>query len=114
VICGSVEGCGRKPIYKGLKKINFTGALQADGYAGFDQIYAAGRIQEAACWAHVRRKSYDLEVVHKSPVAAEALQRIAALYAIEKKIRGRPPDERREVRNKRSRPLLESLKSRRH
>jgi transposase len=89
---------------------NFTGTLQADGYAGFDQIYAAGRIQEAACWAHVRRKFYDLEVAHKSPVAAEALERIAALYAIEKEIRGRSPDERREVRNTRSRPLLESLK----
>lgn len=89
---------------------NFTGTLQADAYAGFDQIYEAGRIQEAACWAHVRRKFYDLEVAHKSPVASEALERIAALYAIEKEIRGRPPDERREVRNTRSRPLLESLK----
>jgi transposase len=89
---------------------NFTGTLQADGYAGFDQIYEVGHIQEAACWAHVRRKFYDLEVTHKSPVAAEALERIAALYAIEKEIRGRPPDERREVRNTRSRPLLESLK----
>jgi len=89
---------------------SFTGTLQADGYAGFDQIYEAGRIQEAACWAHVRRKFYDLEVAHKSPVASEALERIAALYAIEKEIRGRPPDERREVRNTRSRPLLESLK----
>ena len=89
---------------------NFTGTLQADAYAGFDQIYEAGRIQEAACWAHVRRKFYDLEVAHKSPVAIEALERIARLYAIEKEIRGRPPDERRGVRNTRSRPLLESLK----
>jgi len=89
---------------------NFTGTLQADGYAGFDQIYAAGRVQEAACWAHVRRKFYDLEVAHKSPVAAEALERIAELYAIEKEIRGRLPDERHEVRSTRSRPLLQSLK----
>lgn len=89
---------------------NFTGTLQADGYAGYDQIYAVGRVQEAACWAHVRRKFYDLEVAHKSPVAAEALERIAELYAIEKQIRGRPPDERREIRNTRSRPLLESMK----
>jgi transposase len=89
---------------------NFTGTLQADAYAGFEQIYEAGRIQEAACWAHVRRKFYDLEVAHKSPVATEALERIARLYAIEKEIRGRPPNERREVRNARSRPLLESLK----
>jgi transposase len=89
---------------------NFTGTLQADGYAGFDRIYEAGRIQEAACWAHVRRKFYDLVVAHKSPVAAEALERIGALYVIEKEIRGRSPEQRREVRNQQARPLLESLK----
>src|SRR6201984_3101757 len=89
---------------------SFSGTLQADGYAGFEQIYESGRIQEAACWAHVRRKFYGLEVAHKSPVAAEALERIAGLSGIEKELRGRPPDERREVRNTRSRPLLESLK----
>jgi transposase len=88
----------------------FTGTLQADAYAGYEKIYEDGRVQEAACMAHARRKFYDLHVAHKSPVAAEALERIAGLYAIEKEIRGRPPDERREVRNARSRPLLESLK----
>jgi transposase len=88
----------------------FTGTLQADCYARFDQIYEAVRIQEAACWAHVRRKFYDLQVAHKSPVAAEAMERIAALYAIEKEIRGHPADQRREVRKARARPLLESLK----
>jgi len=91
-----------------LKK--FQGTLQADGYAGFDQIYEAGNIREAACWAHVRRKFYDIQVAHKSAVAAEALERIAALYAMEKEIHGRSPEERRAVRNDRSRPLLESLK----
>ena len=88
----------------------FRGTLQADGYTGFDQIYEAGRIQEAACWAHVRRKFYDLQVAHKSPVAAEALERIGALYAIEKEIQGRSPEERRGIRDIRSRPLLGSLK----
>jgi hypothetical protein len=88
----------------------FTGTLQADGYAGYDQVYEGGRLQEAGCIAHVRRKFYDLYVAHKSPVAAEALERIAALYAIEKEIRGRLPDQRREIRNARSRPLMESLK----
>ena len=88
----------------------FTGTLQADGYAGFDQIYEAGKIQEAACRAHVRRKFYDIQVAHKSAAAMEALERIGALYAIEKEIRGRSPEERRAVRNERSRPLLESLK----
>ena len=87
----------------------FAGTLQADGYAGFEQIYETGRIREAACWAHVRRKFYDLLAAHKSPVAAEALERIGALYAVEKEIRGRSPGERREVRNQRARPLLESL-----
>ena len=89
----------------------FRGVLQADAYAGFNQLYEDGRIQEAACWAHVRRKFYDLQVAHKSPVAREALERIAALYAIESAIRGRPPDERREVRQARARPLLESFKA---
>jgi transposase len=88
----------------------FTGTLQADGYAGFDQIYQQGRIQEAACWAHVRRKFYDLVEAHKSAVAAEALERIGPLYAIEKEIHGRSPEERREIRDQRSRPLLGSLK----
>ena len=89
---------------------HFRGMLQADAYAGFDRIYEAGSIQEAACWAHVRRKFYDLQVAHKSPVAQEALRRIGELYAIEADIRGRKPEERRQVRNERSRPLLDSLK----
>src|ERR1700730_18601893 len=88
----------------------FQGTLQADGYAGFEQIYETGRIPEAACWAHVRRKFYDLEVAHKSPVAVEALRRIGELYAVESNIHGRSPEERREIRNTRSRPLLGSLK----
>jgi transposase len=88
----------------------FRGTLQADAYAGFNQLYANGRMQEAACWAHVRRKFYDLQQVHASLVANEALERVATLYGIEKEIRGRPPDERREVRNQRARPMLESLR----
>jgi transposase len=80
----------------------FTGTLQADGYAGYDQVYEDGRIQEAGRIAHVRRKSYDLYVAHKSPFAAEALERIEALYAIEKEIRGRQPEQRRQIRNARA------------
>jgi transposase len=84
--------------------------LQADAYAGFEQLYKeGGRIQEAACWAHVRRKFYDLLEAHRSPIAGEAIERIGQLYAIEKEIRGRPPDQRRTVRQTRSRPLLVSL-----
>jgi len=88
----------------------FSGTLQADGYAGYDAVYEGGRVQEAACMAHVRRQFFDLYEAHKSAIGKEALDRIAALYAIEEEIRGRSAEERREVRNARSRPLLESLK----
>ena len=88
---------------------DFTGTLQADAYAGFNQLYENGRIQEAACWAHVRRKFYELMEAHKSPIATEAVERIATLYAIESEIRGRAPDERRLVRQARSRPLLDAM-----
>lgn len=88
---------------------DFTGILQADGYAGFSKLYDGGRVIEAACWAHVRRKFVDLHELHQSPVAAQALERIAALYAIEADIRGRSPDERRAMRRARSRPLLDAL-----
>lgn len=90
---------------------HYKGILQADGYAGFNQLYEKGAIVEAACWAHVRRKFHDLYQAHRSPIAKEALERIAQLYAIEKDIRGRSPAERRAVRNQRSRPLLESMQA---
>ena len=57
----------------------FTGKLQADGYAGYDAVYEDGRVKEVACMAHVRRPFYDLYEAHKSAVAKEALERIAAL-----------------------------------
>jgi transposase len=88
----------------------FRGTLQADAYSGYNGVYKDGRIRQAGCMAHVRRKFYDLLEAHKSPVAQEAIERIAALYAIEGEIRGRPPEERLTVRQQRSRPLLESLK----
>ena len=88
---------------------NYRGILQADGYAGFNQLYETGRILEAACWAHVRRKFHDLYQAHRSPIAKEALEQIAALYGVEQEIRGRSPSERKEVRQARSRPLLTAM-----
>jgi hypothetical protein len=87
----------------------FRGTLQADGYAGFNRLYDGGRIREAACWAHVRRKLFDLHQAHASPIATEAVERIGQLYRIESEIRGRPPDERQQVRHERARPLLIAL-----
>ena len=90
---------------------NFQGVLQADAYAGFNRIYAEGHVLEAACWAHVRRKMYDLQQAHRSPIAAEALERIGALYGIEKEINGLPASERQAVRSGRARPLLDSMQT---
>lgn len=87
----------------------FNGTLQADGYAGFNRLYDSGRIGEAACWAHVRRKFFDLHQAHASPIATEAVERIGHLYIIENEIRGRSPDERERTREARSRPILTSL-----
>jgi transposase len=87
---------------------HFTGVLQADAYAGFDRLYGE-KIKEAACWAHVRRKFYDIHVSLASPIALEALKRIGELYKIEDEIRGRPPDERKAVRQARAGPELKSL-----
>jgi len=95
---------------------DFRGVLQADSYAGFKDLYAATgaegpRVLEAACWAHVRRKFYDVHHSSGSPVAAEALRRIAELYAVEGRIRGRPPDERQRVRQSQSAPRLAAFKT---
>lgn len=88
---------------------NFSGTLQADGYAGFHHLYEGGRIHEAACWAHVRRKFYDIQVATNSAMAAEAVERIGALYTIESDVRGKPPDVRKQVRQSRGRPLVDEL-----
>ena len=101
----------RKGEHPGKHLRDFSGTLQADGFAGFNRLYETGMIVEAACWAHVRRKFHDLYEAHRSPIAEEALKRIGELYGIEKEIRGRPPDERQQIRNTRARPLLESLKN---
>ena len=73
--------------------------------------YDTGRIAEAACWAHARRKFHDIYVAHPSPTATEAIERIATLYAIEKQTRGSPPELRKEVRQARAVPLLAGMRA---
>jgi transposase len=99
----------RKSEHPAQHMKTYKGILQADAYAGFQKLYEAGGIVEAACWAHARRKFHDLYQSHRSPVAKEALERIAQLYAIEEEIRGRLPAERLTVRQTRSRPLLDQM-----
>jgi transposase len=88
---------------------SFAGTLQADGYSGFASLYADGRVVEAACWAHARRKYFDVYAADRSPTAAEALRRIGLLYAIEREIRGQPPAVRSAARKARSAPILGEL-----
>lgn len=89
----------------------FTGALQVDAFAGFDRL--AGERQAvmlAHCWAHTRRRFYEVHQATASPIAAEALQRIGALYAVEAEIRGRSAEARRQVRTAKSRPILDAFR----
>src|SRR4029453_1079085 len=77
---------------------DFSGVLHADGYAGFNGLYQGNRIIEAACWAHVRRKFFDVHAANGSEIAKQALDRIGALYGIEAAINDLTPDERHHQR----------------
>ena len=94
---------------------SYAGLMQADAYAGFNRLYDAGRkagpIIEAACWAHARRKFFDLARLSKAPIAIAAVERIDALFAIEREINGLVPSERLRVRQERSRPLVVGLEN---
>jgi hypothetical protein len=100
---------------------DFRGVIHADGGAcpragrrpdpgaGFNELFAGGRIVEAGCWAHVRRKFFDVHAATGSPIAKEALDRIGQLYAVEKIINGLPPERRRRRRQLQSKPIAEAL-----
>ena len=86
----------------------FAGILQVDGYGGYAALARRRQqVQLAFCWAHVRRKFYEL--AQTSPVATEVLRRIALLYAIEDEVRGSPAEQRRVVRHERSRGIVDDL-----
>ncbi|HEY5411069.1 MAG TPA: IS66 family transposase, partial [Caulobacteraceae bacterium] len=87
----------------------FKGVLQVDGYAGYRPLAEVGDVRLAFCWAHVRRPFYELAASGPAPIAREALERIASLYAVEADIRGQAADARRRVRQERSRPIIEAL-----
>ena len=93
----------------------YRGIVQCDGYAAYksiaDDARAGDAIMLAFCWAHLRRKFFDIAKGGSAPIASEALERIAALYAIEKTIRGRSADARHAVRQEKSKPLVLALKT---
>jgi len=94
---------------------SYAGLMQADAYSGFNRLYQASRrggpIVEASCWAHARRKLFDLARINKAPIAVEVVERIDALFAIEREINGKTSQERKRVRNERSRPLVAALET---
>ena len=92
----------------------FEGWLHADAYAGYNALTAAKgseppRITHVACWAHARRRLFEVFEATKSPIAEEGLKRIQALYAVEAAINGQPPGQRRETREAQSKPQLDAL-----
>lgn len=93
----------------------FSGILQVDGYAAYKDL-ANSRPPSAPlilsfCWAHLRRRFYDIAVGGNAPLADEALSQIAALYKIEETTRGESAEARRKVREAKSKPLLDTFKS---
>ena len=102
----------RKAIRPATHLADFEGVLQVDGYSGFKRLAgerAEGKVRLAFCWAHMRREFFQFHASTQSPLAAEVLARVAALYAIEADTRGQPAEHRRQVRQQRSRPIVEAL-----
>ncbi len=87
----------------------YKGIIQTDAYAGYNGALQQG-VHRAGCWAHARRKFFELVDAGKSEVAADAVNRINQLYAIEKEIKSLPPDERSRIRKIKSQPILDDLK----
>jgi transposase len=91
----------------------YSGILQADAYAGFNDLYAPGRkpgpITEAACWAHGRRKLFVLADVAKAPLAIEAVRRIDAIFDVERDINGLAAEQRCAIRQVRVAPVVSAL-----
>jgi transposase len=87
----------------------FAGVLQVDGYSGYRALAGHNQVTLAFCWAHVRRRFYELAAAGAALIASEALARIAELYRIENEIRGMSAANRCRIRQQKSRPTLEAL-----
>jgi len=90
---------------------SFTGLLQADGFAGFNGLYQSGRVKEVACWAHTRRKFYEIAQTDPTSVAHDVLKQIAELYRVEQEIKGQPKEKRQRIRQARAGPVIAELKN---
>jgi transposase len=101
----------RKHVRPAEHLVGFSGTLQVDGYGAYTELAEAGDVVLAFCWSHVRRQFYEIQASTPAPIAAEALVRIAALYAVEADIRGHSADARRQARQQRSKPLIDALRT---
>lgn len=90
---------------------DYTGWMHADGYSGFNELYRSGRVREMACMAHARRKFVDVFKSQGLAVAEETIKRIAALYGIEKEVRGMSPEDRVTIRQEKAKPLFDELEA---
>jgi len=109
-----VYSSNRRAEHPGAHLAGFRGVLQVDGYDGFKALRRDrddGEVVLAFCWAHLRRRFFDIHAATQSPIAAEALLRIAALYAIEADIRGSAAEQRLAVRQAQSAPLVAELEA---
>ncbi len=88
----------------------WRGQLMVDDYGGYKALFRGG-ITELGCFAHARRKFFELHAANQSPIAAEALQRIGALYAIEREGRVLDAQDRKRLRQERALPLLDALQA---
>jgi transposase len=89
---------------------DFSGVLVTDDYSGYKALYAAGKVIEAGCWAHARRKFFEAAKLNKSEIAQEAVQRIAQLYEIEREVQTLSAAQRLAMRRERSSPMLAAFK----
>jgi transposase len=88
----------------------FAGILQVDGYGAYKALAEGNAVTLGFCWAHARRKFFDIQAANPAPIAAEALARIGALYAIERDIRGSSAPIRQAARQARAKPIMEAMK----
>ena len=102
----SVDRKGEHPVNH---LAGYTGTVHADGYAGFNGLFGESKADEQACMVHVRRKFFDEAERTGSPIAQEAVKRIAKLYAIEKEIKGKSPEERAAMRQAHAKPIFDEL-----
>lgn len=101
----------REAIHPSRFLAEYTGFLQADDYAGYHATFRTGRVIHVACWAHARRRFYDIAKIQKPPgLAAEALAFIGRIYEIEGRAKERPPDERLAIRRAETVPLLSEFR----